>query len=107
MLPQEPFCAMSVPEYLGIRPKIVETTRTGGSAFQIHAMWAALALDAGICDAVLICYGSNQRSASGGLVSSGGAPFPYESVYKPRNRSEERRVGNECVSTFRSRWSPS
>src|SRR3546814_11185239 len=48
-------------------------------------MWEALALDAGICGAVLICYGSNQRSASGGLVSSGGAPFPYESVYKPRN----------------------
>src|SRR3546814_13348824 len=23
-----------------------------------------------------------------------------------RNRSEERRVGNECVSTCRSRWSP-
>src|SRR3546814_15182521 len=23
-----------------------------------------------------------------------------------RERSEERRVGNECVSTFRSRWSP-
>src|SRR3546814_9375817 len=28
---------------------------------------------------------------------------------KPRiaQRSEERRVGKECVSTFRSRWSPS
>jgi acetyl-CoA acetyltransferase len=85
MLPQDPFCAMSVPEYLGIRPKIVESTRTGGSAFQIHAMWAALALEAGLCDAVLIAYGSNQRSASGGLVSSGAAPFPYEQVYKPRN----------------------
>src|SRR3546814_17060544 len=24
-----------------------------------------------------------------------------------RDRSEERRVGKECVSTFRSRWSPS
>src|SRR3546814_12366576 len=24
----------------------------------------------------------------------------------PRTRSEERRVGNECVSTCRSRWSP-
>src|SRR3546814_10051793 len=24
----------------------------------------------------------------------------------PRNRSEERRVGKECVSTCRSRWSP-
>src|SRR3546814_14436520 len=27
--------------------------------------------------------------------------------YRPRyNRSEERRVGKECVSTSRSRWSP-
>src|SRR3546814_19047815 len=26
---------------------------------------------------------------------------------KGLNRSEERRVGTECVSTFRSRWSPS
>src|SRR3546814_12972486 len=24
----------------------------------------------------------------------------------PASRSEERRVGKECVSTFRSRWSP-
>ncbi|MDB6107494.1 MAG: thiolase [Gammaproteobacteria bacterium] len=85
MLPQDPFCAMSVPEYLGVRPKLVETTRTGGSAFQVHSMWAALALDAHLCDAVLICYGSNQRTASGGLVTSGAAPFAYESVYQPRN----------------------
>lgn len=85
MMPQDPFCALTVPEYLGIRPKLTESTRTGGSAFQIHAMWAALALDAGLCDAVLICYGSNQRSASGGLATSGGIPFPYESIYKPRN----------------------
>lgn len=85
ILPEDPFCAMSVPEYLGIRPKLVEATRTGGSSFQIHAMWAALALDAGLCESVLICYGSNQRSAAGGLVTSGGQPFPYESVYKPRN----------------------
>ena len=85
IMPQDPFTAMSVPEYLGIRPKITETTRTGGSSFQIHAMWAALALEAGLCDAVLIAYGSNQRSAAGGLMTSGAAPFPYESVYKPRN----------------------
>src|SRR3546814_19680133 len=26
--------------------------------------------------------------------------------YRPLDRSEERRVGNECVSTCRSRWSP-
>ena len=85
ILPEEPFCAMTMPEYLGIQPKLVETTRTGGSAFELHAMWAAMALDAGLCDAVLICYASNQRSASGKLTGSGAAPYPYEAPYKPRN----------------------
>src|SRR3546814_976287 len=28
------------------------------------------------------------------------------SCHSPRERSEERRVGKECVSTCRSRWSP-
>src|SRR3546814_3327410 len=39
--------------------------------------------------------------------------FKYEAAMKARearknqvNRSEERRVGKECVSTCRSRWSP-
>ena len=31
------------------------------------------------------------------------APVSYQSVL---TRSEERRVGKECVSTCRSRWSP-
>jgi acetyl-CoA acetyltransferase len=84
-LSEDMFSALSVPEYLGIHPSVVDSTRTGGSAFQIYAMWAALALDAGLCNAVLICYGSNQRSGAGGLVRSAGTPFIHESVYKPRN----------------------
>src|SRR3546814_14709098 len=31
---------------------------------------------------------------------------PLKSAYRKFNRSEERRVGKECVSTCRSRWSP-
>src|SRR3546814_7793687 len=48
-------------------------------------------------------------SAPGSLTSPGPAP---EAQAKPRpkhshkERSEERRVGKECVSTCRSRWSP-
>src|SRR3546814_18507454 len=30
----------------------------------------------------------------------------WESLFDSNIRSEERRVGKECVSTFRSRWSP-
>src|SRR3546814_15636827 len=38
---------------------------------------------------------------------SGPAIGPDGRIYAlASNRSEERRVGNECVSTFRSRWSP-
>ena len=84
-LSQDPLSVITVAEYLGIRPKVMESTITGGSAFQIQAAWAALALDAGLCDNVLICYASNQASIGGGLQRTPAAPFYYEAVYKPRN----------------------
>src|SRR3546814_11108551 len=33
-------------------------------------------------------------------------PFSHLLAENDENRSEERRLGKECVSTFRSRWSP-
>lgn len=83
-LPQDPLSTLTIAEYYGIHPKISENTRTGGSSFQIQAMWAALALDAGLCDVALITYGSNQLSAAGGLISTS-SPVVYEHRYKPRN----------------------
>src|SRR3546814_14219467 len=35
-----------------------------------------------------------------------GAPVPVSETLRYKCRSEERRVGKECVSTCRSRWSP-
>src|SRR3546814_16406573 len=35
------------------------------------------------------------------------AAFDQDQVERRKGRSEERRVGNECVSKCRSRWSPS
>lgn len=63
------FPTLSVAEYLGIRPKFVDGTNIGGSSFELHLLQATLALEAGLCDAALICYGSNQRTAGGRLVS--------------------------------------
>ena len=68
-------------EYLGIRPKLTENNRTGGSSFFTHAIHAALALDAGQCDVALIAYGSNQRSAAGKLITSLRTPA-YEAPYR-------------------------
>lgn len=69
-----------VGEYLGIRPAVAVGTNTGGNSFVDHVLWAALALDAGLCNAALICYGSNQRT---GKSAPPDAP-PYEAVYQPR-----------------------
>lgn len=83
-LPLDPLSSLTLAEYYGIEPRVSENTRTGGSSFQIQAMWAALALDAGLCDIALITYGSNQRSAAGGLISTS-SPVVYEHRYKPMN----------------------
>ncbi|KMO33582.1 thiolase [Methylobacterium variabile] len=76
--------ALSAAEYLGIRPRVIEGTNVGGSSFEIHLLQAALALDAGLCDAALIAYGSNQRTAGGRLVSMS-EPQWHEAPYRPRH----------------------
>jgi acetyl-CoA acetyltransferase len=73
---------LSLAQYLGIRPKILDNANMGGSSFLHHALVAAWALSTGHCDTVLIAYGSNQRSASGKLVRSP-RTFRYEDDYKP------------------------
>jgi acetyl-CoA acetyltransferase len=78
----ETLSVLNFSEYLGIHPRFVDNTRTGGSSFQIQAAAAALALDAGQCDVVLIAYGSNQRSLSGKLVPST-RQSPWEAPYRP------------------------
>src|SRR3546814_3112258 len=39
-------------------------------------------------------------------IRRGRAVTEVEFRFEPKDRSEERRVGKECVSTCRSRWSP-
>lgn len=80
-LPDDYLSGLSFTEYLGIAPRLTDNNRTGGSSFQTYAIHAALALDAGLCDVALIAYGSNQRTASGKLVSAL-RPSPYEAPYK-------------------------
>jgi len=71
---------LAVGEYLGLSPKVAVGTNTGGNSFVDHVLWASLALNAGLCDYALICYGSTQRSRPGPPPDA----FPYEVRYKPR-----------------------
>jgi acetyl-CoA acetyltransferase len=78
------FPTMSVVEYLGLRPRYFDGTNVGGSSFELHLLQATMALDAGLCDAALVCYGSNQRTAGGRLVSMS-EPQWHETPYAPRH----------------------
>ena len=80
-LPTDFLSGLGLAEYLGIRPRLTNNNRVGGSSFQTYVMWAALALATRQCDVALIAYGSNQRSAAGKLVRSL-MPSPYEAPYK-------------------------
>ncbi|WP_151638532.1 thiolase [Noviherbaspirillum aerium] len=80
--------AMPVIEYLGIRPTYIDSTMLGGSSFVAHLLPAIHALQSGQCNAVLVCYGSAQRSATFGrkeVVASRRFldPQPYEMPYEP------------------------
>lgn len=79
---------LRVMEYLGIKVRFIDGTCLGGCSFISHMMPAALALNAGECDAVLVCYGSNQRTAAFGRKEAGQAqrllePLPHEHPYNP------------------------
>ncbi len=78
------FPTLTVAEHLGLKPRFFDGTNVGGSSFEMHLLQAALALDAGLCDAALICYGSNQRTAGGRLVSMS-EPVWHETPYRPRH----------------------
>jgi acetyl-CoA acetyltransferase len=81
-LADDAFATIRLCEYLGIRPRLTDNNRTGGSAFMTHVMHAAAALERHACDVALILYGSDQRSGAGKLVTSR-RPSEYEAVYRP------------------------
>jgi len=83
-----PMWSMSVAEYLGLRPNYVDATMVGGSSCIGNLAPAILALQAGVCRAVLVCYGSTQRTAVMNRAALGRArrqldPNPYEHPYAP------------------------
>jgi len=75
--------ALMAAEYLGIQPRFIDGTMSGGSSFVNYLTSTTMALDAGLCDVALIVYGSNQRTASGRLVTASRPPA-YEAPYNPR-----------------------
>lgn len=81
--PDDFLSGLSFAEALGLRPRFTDNNRTGGSAFMSHIAVAALALEAGYCDTVLIAHGSNQRTGAGGKLVSAARSSEWEAPYRP------------------------
>src|SRR5437588_3219628 len=64
--------AVTMAEYLGIDHRYIDGTMTGGSSFEFHVQHAAAAIRQGLCDTVLITYGSDQLSKMRRGLGTGG-----------------------------------
>ncbi|MCW5750022.1 MAG: thiolase [Alphaproteobacteria bacterium] len=75
------FPTTSFAEQLRIRPRWTNADMTGGSTFMAHIQQASLAIEAGLCETVLIIYGSNARSSRDiyGLIDL----TPLQVAYQP------------------------
>ena len=72
-----PMYAVSLCEYLGLRPNYLDETNIGGASFEVLVEHAVQAVEAGVCDVVLITYGSVQLSQMGRRLGTGGTgPAP-------------------------------
>jgi acetyl-CoA acetyltransferase len=65
---------LDLAEYLALEPSYVESTDIGGGSFEMHVAQADAAIQAGLCDTVLITYASTQRQDRSRNL--GGAPEP-------------------------------
>ena len=68
-----------IAEYLGIHPRFVDGTMTGGSSYELHVEHAAAAIAAGLCDVVVGVYAATprgDRARAGGGGRSGPMPGP-------------------------------
>jgi acetyl-CoA C-acetyltransferase len=80
--------ANSMADYLGLRPRHVDSTDTGGSAYLIHVSHAAQAIAMGKCNVALITLAGRPRSeGSSGvaprLAGAGTPDVPWEAPYAP------------------------
>ncbi|RYE51384.1 MAG: thiolase, partial [Hyphomicrobiales bacterium] len=75
------FASIQLAEYLGIRPRYVDSTSVGGMSSVMHIRHAMAAIEAGMCEVALVAYGSTQLSD--GTRKVGGVP---EDMRMPRGQ---------------------
>jgi acetyl-CoA C-acetyltransferase len=81
-----PMQGLTIAEYFGITPRVVDTTGVGGSSYEFHAAHAARDIAAGKANVALLTYGSTARSESRAIGTGGraqGGPQPSANMEAP------------------------
>lgn len=76
---------LSLAEYFGLKPNVIDTTAVGGSSYEFHASHAKRDIAAGKCRVALLTYGSTAHSDSRRIGSmaggmGGGAASPLSNM---------------------------
>ena len=76
------FGAISMADYLNLRPRYVDSTETGGSSYLVHVGHAAAAIATGRCQVALITMAGLGRSGRAPSARSSGSPeAAFESMW--------------------------
>jgi acetyl-CoA C-acetyltransferase len=82
-----PIGVLSMAEHLGLQPRFLDSTSIGGASFVAHVTHAAAAIAAGLCEVVLITYGSTASSERFAVGTGGGfagdPPDHFEAAFGP------------------------
>lgn len=90
--------AVTMAEYLRIDHRYIDSTMTGGASFEFHVQHGAAAIREGLCDTILVTYGSNQLSRMGRMLGTGGFARGTQKVRGPM--AYEAPYGNSLVGAY-------
>ncbi|MCZ6617678.1 MAG: hypothetical protein O7E57_06055 [Gammaproteobacteria bacterium] len=73
---------LTISEYFGLKPNIIDTTNVGGSSYELHAAHAKQAISAGKARVALLTYGSTAHSNAMaiGVGGRGGGTHPADNM---------------------------
>src|SRR3546814_12936112 len=103
---------MNKPSKIALALAIAASTAAGAVSAQTVDNWRNPFGDVWMNGTNELCWRDNFWTPATGIPGCDGVPVAEAPVVAPTatkvvlNRSEERRVGKECVSTGRSRWWP-
>jgi acetyl-CoA acetyltransferase len=90
--------APSMAEYLGVNYRWLDGTMVGGPSFEFHIQHALAAIEYGLCDTVLITYGSDLLSRQGRTLGTRG--FHHADQTTPGPQQFEAPYGNVLVGAY-------